>query len=651
MSPIAADNFFLKFIDGGVHSNSPNFRLASWPPRPDTAVTLDSDGNVLSRYSDPCWDISHHCQRTYRLYFRDGRDQLKRIISPENGELFRQCLAWWWWGPQAVSRAKELDARFFSLRQIFALCTKQGISADRLHRHPKVVAMFRHELKPSRAALAIRLLHDIYEARGHLGFFLLTREQIATLANEIPAHTRIQTPYIPPRIWQLLARRTTEVIDSFRASQSQFEQLFRANVDYATTGSSSDSINIQDYPLVVADLRRWLKSTGRQQHALQSLSGYATLVSVCCLAQIVFYSLMRAGEAWCLPLDCFQEEKDSLGELIYSVRGNSTKTVQDPDARWIVCRSTSYAVATAAAVAKLRLSAGQMMGVLGSEAELGTAPLFPRSYEPWTKGSSSQLARFLHVRPAFQELNRELRRFNLLSDDELRINEEDMATCRLLNPMADPEVYSVGKLWPLAWHQLRRTGAVNMHASGLVSDASIQYELKHAKVAMSRYYGRGHHLLSSGLSEDAKREFVRSMYDVLALEFSKLRESTYVSPYGDAHKMRILSPTSELDHKRLLKEAKKGTIAYREHLLGGCANPSPCDKGGFESVAACGGNGKPCEWLLYDKNKLPKYRTLLVDIDTRLSRATPAEPLAEALHGQADAVRAAIRSCEEHHAA
>ena len=550
-----------------------------------------------------------------------------------------------------MARAREMDTRFFSLRQIFELCTREGISADRLHRHPQVVATFRDELKPSRAALAIRLLHDIYEARGHLGFFLLTREQIASLASEFPAHTRIQTPYIPPRLWQLFARRANQVIDSFLASQSQFEQVFRANVEYATTGSSSASINVKDYPLVAAALARWLKPTGRRQHGLQSLSGYATLVSSCCLSQIVFYSLMRVDEAWCLPLDCFQEEHDSLGELIYSVRGDSTKTVPDPDARWIVCKTTSDAVAAAGAVAKLRLSAGQMTGVIGPEAELGTAPLFPRSFEPWTNGSRRPLARFLQVRPACQELNRELRRFNLLSDDELRITEEDMGTCRLLNPMADPEVYSVGKLWPLAWHQLRRTGAVNMHASGLVSDASIQYELKHAKVAMSRYYGRGHHLLSSGLSEKAKREFVRSMYEVLAFEFSKLRESTYVSPYGDAHKLRILAPTSELDHKRLLKEAKKGTIAYREHLLGGCANPSPCDKGGFENVAACGGKGKPCEWLLYDKKKLPKYRTLLCDINARLVKAAPREPLAEALEGQADAVRAAIKTCEEHHAA
>ncbi|TXG95578.1 MAG: hypothetical protein E6R08_11385 [Nevskiaceae bacterium] len=511
--------------------------------------------------------------------------------------------------------------------------------------------MFRDELKPSRAKTAIRLLHDIYEARGHLGFFLLTREQIASLASEVPAHTRIQTPYIPPRIWQLLSKRVSEVTDSFLAAQSQFEEVFKANVELATTGCSSSSSNIQDYPLVVQCLDRWLKRRGERGWGQMSLSGYASLVSTCCLAQIVFYSLMRVDEAWCLPMDCFLEERDSLGEAIYSVRGDSTKTVQDNDARWIVSKSTYNAVAAARAIAKLRLYAGQITGVLGAEAELGTAPLFPRSFEPWTNGSGRPLARFLHVRPACQELNREIRRFNLMSDDELRITSDDMDTSRLLNPMADPEVFSVGKLWPLAWHQLRRTGAVNMHASGLVSDASIQYELKHAKVAMSRYYGRGHHLLSSGLSENAKGEFVRSMYEVLAIEFSRLRDSTYVSPYGDDHKMKIIALTSDLDHKRLLKEAKKGTVSYREHLLGGCANPLPCDKGGFESVAACGGMGKPCEWLLYDKKKLPKYRTLLGDINARLSKATPGEPLADALNGQADALSAAIKTCEGNHAA
>lgn len=96
-------SFFLKFLSPGIDDNAPNFRLREWPPTAEQPVTLDSDGFVLNRYSDSTWDISHHCNRAYRLHFRDAAHLRVQKVSPENGALFRLCLAWWWWGPHAVS--------------------------------------------------------------------------------------------------------------------------------------------------------------------------------------------------------------------------------------------------------------------------------------------------------------------------------------------------------------------------------------------------------------------------------------------------------------------------------------------------------------------------------------------------------------------
>ncbi|MEX3937270.1 hypothetical protein AB4Y32_37005 [Paraburkholderia phymatum] len=74
----------------------------------------------------------------------------------------------------------------------------------------------------------------------------------------------------------------------------------------------------------------------------------------------------------------------------------------------------------------------------------------------------------------------------------LRITQQDRDLARLVTPTLDSGRFAVGKVWPLAWHQLRRTGTVNMQASGLVSDASLQFQLKHVSRAMSLYYGRGY---------------------------------------------------------------------------------------------------------------------------------------------------------------
>jgi len=636
----------LKIVDPGVDPSAPNFSPSSWPPRPDSPVTLDESKKVLSRYADPVWDITHHCQQVYRLHFRDAPGNPRSKVTPENGALYRLCLAWWWWGPHAVSKARELEARFRALRPIFEICSASNVTADRFHRFPKLIAIYKKRLKSSQARTAIRLLHDIFEAREEIGFFLMTREQIAELYREMPAHTKIQTPYIPPRIWQHLANRTHEVITEFLAHSDDFASLYWANVEVRTGKVPTGSTRAEDYASVARSMDRWLLDHRAERRPVNRISAYASLVSLCCHVQIVMYSLMRVDEAWRLPRDCFITERDSVGELICSVRGDSTKTVSDPDARWIVAESTSIAISVAGKIADLRLRAGQATGLLGTEADSSKAPLFPRSYEPWGGASGKRSAHILAVRPPTQELKRELCRYKILDEDELIITDEDMRISRLLNPMANPITISVGKPWSFAWHQLRRTGAVNMHSSGLVSDASIQYQLKHASVAMSRYYGRGHYLLSSNLNKMAKEEYVRTMYEMLAHDFAKLREETFLSPYGNEHKTRILNLSSLQDHRTLLREAKKGAISYREHLLGGCANPSPCDKGGFESVAACGGNGKPCEWLLYDKRKLPKYKQLLRDIKDRQKNAVLGEPLHEALDGQAKDVRAAINACK-----
>ncbi|MCW1936866.1 hypothetical protein OMD46_12070 [Pseudomonas sp. MDMC_285] len=94
------------------------------------------------------------------------------------------------------------------------------------------------------------------------------------------------------------------------------------------------------------------------------------------------------------------------------------------------------------------------------------------------------------IRPSIPSYAHVLQWFDKLFDPEqLRITPEDFALARLVTPTLTDE-FAVGKIWPLAWHQLRRTGAVNMQASGLVSDASLQFQLKHVARAMSLYYGQ-----------------------------------------------------------------------------------------------------------------------------------------------------------------
>ncbi|WWL44537.1 hypothetical protein V5O39_28950 [Pseudomonas parakoreensis] len=160
------------------------------------------------------------------------------------------------------------------------------------------------------------------------------------------------------------------------------------------------------------------------------------------------------------------------------------------------------------------------------------------------------------IRPSIPSYAHVLQWFDKLFDPEqLRITPEDFALARLVTPTLTDE-FAVGKIWPLAWHQLRRTGAVNMQASGLVSDASLQFQLKHVARAMSLYYGQNHSRVR--LEEKAHTYYVRTMYETLGRQLQQLTSNRFVSPHGEKRKSEIVRLISASDAKKAINLAKKG---------------------------------------------------------------------------------------------
>src|SRR5690606_36008847 len=104
---------------------------------------------------------------------------------------------------------------------------------------------------------------------------------------------------------------------------------------------------------------------------------------------------------------------------------------------------------------------------------------------------------------------------------------------------------SVGTPWTLAWHQLRRTGAVNMFASGIVSDSSLQHQMKHSTLLMTHYYTHG--FSEVPLNEATRAEILGTMYEMAARDASELFTDNFVSAYGGDRKNQALAPISSKD--------------------------------------------------------------------------------------------------------
>src|SRR5699024_3611981 len=205
--------------------------------------------------------------------------------------------------------------------------------------------------------------------------------------------------------------------------------------------------------------------------------------------------------------------------------------------------------------------------------------------------------------------------------------------------------YAVGKIWHIAWHQLRRTGAVNMLASGLVSEFSLQYQLNHANQAMTRYYGQNYYKLSKPLDVNARNFYLKEMYESIVGDFKKLQSDNFISPHSNKRKQQILSEISLKDHNTLLKAAETGKISYRETFLGGCANNGPpCSLGGISNISSCMGYGenKPCKSILLDINKLNLIENLKDSLIHQLGEVKDNSPLSLSLKAQLESLKRAI---------
>lgn len=634
-----------------VRETAANFRLPSWPPPRDFPVTIDLDGTVISRYGDAVWDLSCWDRVPKVVNFGDGplRKGAARI-SGQNAETFRMVAAWWLWGRSPINSASTFVSQHQLFRNLFALCTREGLDARELSKYPIVIEKLASVLPNARGAMALVALHLLYEHRDDLGFIILDAEGIRRLASRLPcAKDSSQTPYIPPRIWIYQVGRLREVLDEFNSHRQQIELCYQKVLDayarsYGSIRRARDSVDRRPscggrgiFQSIAREceidgiLLRWATSVESQPKrvSMHVFASYLTLVNRVGLAYLLNFSLMRIQEAWSLGIGCLHFENDAKLGTVALLKGETTKNVHDDDAYWITSPSVKAAVDALEAIASWRLKVKESYGLVPLDSH---SKLIQSACEPWARNSIRNGRKGIENYPAYQEL---ISKFPQLFDHStLLITQDDWNLAKLITPTIDETKYGVGKVWGFTWHQLRRTGAVNMQASGLVSSFSLQYQLKHSILATSLYYGQGYSRLP--LNRAARAEYIRAMYEVMGRELSLLFSDRFVSPYGVKRKQTILRIVSENDHLKLVAAAKAGQISWRPTLLGVCTKSGPCEYGGIDNIVRCGGGDlkAPCMDALFDHSRLPVIEQLGVAIAERLKNAEPASPQQESLEAQ-----------------
>lgn len=555
-----------------------------------------------------------------------------------------------------LTGSNSISANFHTLRPLVALCSRNGINAARLMRFPKVFEQVPGIIAASNYHNLITLLHRLYDARDVLGFTIVDQDGIKRLVAAAPNHEAVQTPYIPPRIWLYQVTRLRECLMDFHEHREQIEACFQfcldayvkrfGSLEAALVSSKKGrgpfhSSNQKDYPGKFSDvasrfgiadiLAKWVGAY-QSNPDVRTFSNYFSVVTFAGLAYVCNFTLQRKEEVASLRTSCLLWEEDEKLGRVPIICGETTKTDRDSDARWVASPSVEVAIQALSTIARLRMTCDRANPAIQPTAADQRDPyLASTATEPWVNGS----VRPYNIRGRTKRFSELIDRVGvmLFDPEQMKITAEDLKLARRLTPNLPEDEFAVGKVWPLAWHQYRRTGAVNMFASGDISDSTIQQQMKHSSRLMSLYYGRNHGRLH--LNKEVQAAVVMAMYQA-QVEILKVvaTDERFMSPHAPARREAFaVNVLSAKDTKDLIGMAKRGLVAFREHRLGGCMKAGACEYGGIESVARCaGGDGdKPCTDVLYDRRKELQVRADMCRLDEEIKMLPPEHPRSNAL--------------------
>lgn len=507
------------------------------------------------------------------------------------------------------------------------------------------------------------LLDRLLLARDWLGFAVLDEAAIARIfgtfqERKSDEYEVVQTAYIPPRIWMYQMRRLRECLDDFEERRRNLEDCFDFCIAAyahnfgslaAAVGKSGPKTSFLPFTTQtratagartgrrfygrfewtarrfgIADLLdKWVRP-GSGQINVRALAAYFSLVQSVGFMYIANLTLQRRDEVAMLRADCLSWESDPTFGRIALISGPTTKIDPEANACWPTSPSVQLAVDATTTIARLRVKCAAANPVFQcSDEDLRNPYLFHQSFEPWSPDMTR--GRPYACRPKVQPYQRILEKFPRLLDTEcIRITDDDLENTRMFTPNVHLNgKFRVGEVWPFAYHQLRRTGSVNMFASGIMSDSSIQALLKHRVLAQSRYYGRNYSHLR--FSEDLEKLTVAAKYEVMSKQIQTLVQDRYVSPLGLDRKQEIVvNLVGSKDFAALVKAGEKGEISFRETRLGGCTKVGPCEYGGIESISRCSGGdgGKACRDAIYDCDKRASVEKQLLALENQLINTT-----------------------------
>lgn len=545
---------------------------------PEVVVSLDSNGQPLSYYGDVRWNLrsmSKDGETACHLYFFEAQPLLRppEASRPDLAALIREqqkALMWLYMDTGKPKAQSTIVGANRMLTQIAKAAYRSGVTLFELFCDPSMLGEFSAELSKSAVAYEMSLLKTLWRHRDFLKLgvevrLMELREVIKQSAPQLDEEGN-QTPIIPSRIYCEILASLLGSLDDIERDLDPLLDAYREERNAMTTAPEgltkrqlwyhrAKDLNVLYEAM---RLRGWAKGP-LKSFIIHELG----VIQIKLMNLVIAFTGMRFEEARLLPLKDVLEEVEHRGSLHYVINGYSYKLNKGKKkpASWVTSREGHRAIMLA------RRIASTILEVLknGDPAEDAAALLFCSMGNPYKSHDSTRIYGRLK-----QELIPEICPVITQADiDELNAMELERGWLR--------EGIEVGKHWPLAFHQYRRSLSVYAHRSGMVSLPALKGQLQHITDEMRAYYSDGFcravNLVFDEEHFSHEWNAAKAESNLLAYQLGLLFSDEDLLGRGAK---RIANTVASHTRSETLKLFKEGKIAYKETVLGGCVSTEEC---------------------------------------------------------------------------
>jgi len=323
----------------------------------------------------------------------------------------------------------------------------------------------------------------------------------------------------------------------------------------------------------------------QRKFTVKGLSSLIVEVQLVAKLLIQVFTGMRDDEARSLPYHCL-EETISNGKKHHVVLGRTTKLNNGrvSRTRWVTNHDGYRAIRA------MQRVADSIYGTLGVEApkvvtKTNDHPLFVSIGYLSLAGE-----RLIPVDGRFRPGQIQLSSMKSLRGMiQPNIEESDILELEHIDPhraWRSEGKFQLGQPWVFTSHQLRRSLALYAQRSGLVSLPSLRRQLQHITDEMSRYYAKGSAFAKNFIGEDKSHfglEWQEAQPESAALSYVLnvlLSEEFLFGGHASwvEHRLKGANGSILVDREATLRRFKRGEMAYKETLIGGCTNLEDCDQ-------------------------------------------------------------------------